>query len=182
MHAVMQLVQRVRTGLNRALFRFFPAPAPRWPRLTPAARAIERSVHLLDSAIAIPGTRLRVGLDPVLGLLLPAVGDMLAGFVSLGVLFLALQYRVPAGVLGRMVFNVGLDAAVGGIPIVGDAFDFVWKANERNFALLMRHRGDLPKRSSWMYWLASASLILIALACVVSPVVLIVWLALRYFG
>jgi hypothetical protein len=176
----MQLVHRFREGWDRALYRLLPAPSPRWPRLTPIARTLERGVHLLDSAVQIPGTRLRIGLDPVLGLVLPAVGDALGGFVSLGVLFLALQYRVPARVLKQMVWNVAVDAAVGGIPVVGDAFDFVWKANERNFDLLMRHRGDVPKRSSLMYWLACAGLIVLALAAVVTPIVVLVWIALHF--
>jgi hypothetical protein len=176
----MQMVQRVRERMDRVLYRLLPAPQPRWPRLSPVARTLERGVHLLDSAYQIPGTRLRIGLDPVLGLVLPAAGDLLTGCVSLGMLFLALQYRVPAPVLGRMVFNIAVDAAVGGIPIVGDAFDFVWKANERNFSLLMRHRGDLPKKSSPGYWLVSAGLILLALAAVVAPLALLVWLALHF--
>ena len=178
----MQLMQRVRERMDRALYRLLPAPRPRWPRLTPLARSLERGVHLLDSAIPIPGTRLRVGLDPILGLVLPVAGDALAGFVSLGVLFLALQYRVPAPVLGRMVLNVAVDAAVGGIPVLGDAFDFVWKANERNFDLLMRHRGDLPKRTSVAYWFASGALIAVALAAVAVPIVLLVWLVLHFRG
>jgi hypothetical protein len=176
----MQVVKRVRERMDRVLYRLLPAPKPRWPRLTPVARSLERGVHLLDSAYQIPGTRLRIGLDPVLGLVLPMAGDVLTGCVSMGVLFLALQYRVPAPVLGRMVMNVAVDAAVGGIPIVGDAFDFVWKANERNFDLLMRHRGDLPKHSSIAYWFVSAGLIVLALAAVVTPLVLLVWLVLHF--
>jgi hypothetical protein len=95
-------------------------------------------------------------------------------------LFLAVQYRVPSRVIGIMTLNVAVDAAVGSIPLVGDAFDFVWKANERNFALLMRHRGDLPKRKSLAQLLASAALILIALLCVLAPLAVLAWLVLRY--
>jgi hypothetical protein len=154
--------------------RLQPAPAPRWPALTPAARAVERGVHLLDSAIAIPGTKMRVGIDPIIGLI-PGVGDAVAGVVSLGVLFLAAQYRVPAPVIGRMVLNVAVDAAVGGIPIVGDVFDFVWKSNDRNFELLMLHRGDLPQRSPVTYWLAVLGLLVLGMACIAAPIALIVW-------
>ena len=67
-------------------------------------------------------------------------------------------------------------------PVMGDVFDFGWKANERNFALLMRHRGDLPKRSSPRYWLAVSGLLLAGLICVAAPVVLVVWLVLRLTG
>src|SRR5262245_34310783 len=86
-----------------------PAAGPRWPALTGTARGVERVVHLLDSALPIPGTKLRVGLDPLLGLVFPAAGDALGGMVSLGMMFLAVQYRVPSPVIGRMVFNVALD-------------------------------------------------------------------------
>jgi hypothetical protein len=172
----MQWWQRARVGWDRVWARWLPAPKPRWPRLSPVARAVERGVHLLDSAIPIPGTRLRIGIDPVVGLLLPAAGDVLTGCVSLGMLFLALQYRVPAGVLRQMVLNIAVDAAVGSIPVLGDAFDFAWKANERNFELLMRHRGDMPKRGSLSYWLSSLSLIVVAVVCVLAPVALLVWL------
>lgn len=151
-------------------------PGPRWPALSPAARAVERMVHVLDSAVPIPGTRFRIGLDPVLGLAFPAVGDTVGGVVSLGVLFLAVQYRVPPRVIRRMVFNVAVDTAVGAIPIVGDVLDFTWKANDRNFEMLMLHRGDVPKRTSLGYWLSIGGLILIAVLCVALPAALVVGL------
>jgi hypothetical protein len=136
---------------------------------------VERGVHILDGAIAIPGTRMRVGLDPLLGLTLPVVGDALAGLVSLSMLFLAVQYRVPSRVMGTMVFNVAIDAAVGSIPLLGDVLDFAWKANNRNFELLMRHRGDVAKRPELTHWLAVGSLLLLGLACVLTPLALVVW-------
>ena len=67
--------------------------------------------------------------------------------VSLGILFLAVQYRVPAPVIARMVFNIAVDSAVGSVPLAGDAFDAVWKSNQRNFTLLQRHRAGPPPRA-----------------------------------
>lgn len=167
-------------GFVRALKRFAPiGPGPRWPRLSPVARRVERMVHLSDSALQIPGTRVRVGLDPLLGLLFPVVGDALGGAVSLGVMFLAVQYRVPPNVIGRMVLNVAVDAALGSIPIVGDIFDFGWKANDRNFTLLMTHRGDLPKRTTLGYWLRISALLLLGLILVAAPIALVAWLLWR---
>lgn len=161
---------------QRTFRRLVPiAPGPRWPKLSPVARFVERSVHMLDSAIPIPGTRIRVGLDPLLGLVFPAGGDALGGVISLGMLFLAVQYRVPANVIGRMVMNVAIDAAIGGIPIVGDIFDFGFKSNEANFNLLMQHRGDMPKRTSLRYWFTVTTLLLAGLAVVVAPIALVVW-------
>lgn len=137
-------------------------------------------MRLLDSAVPIPGTRLRVGIDPIVGLVLPAVGDALGGIVSLGMMFLAVQYRVPAPIIARMVGNVALDVSVGGIPIVGDVFDFAWKANDRNFELLMRHRGDLPTRGQQLgYWLSVSGLLVLGLLCVLAPIALVVWLVYR---
>lgn len=132
-------------------------------------------MRVLDSALAIPGTRVQVGLDPVLGLVLPGVGDAISGVVSLSVLFLALQYRVPSRVLGRMVWNVSVDSAVGAIPIVGDIFDFTWKANELNFELLMLHRGDLPKHGTLIYWLSATLFLLLGLGAVAAPIGLVIW-------
>lgn len=174
----MGLMQQTRDTLLQAFWRYRPAPDPRWPALTPLARRIERGVHLLDSAIPIPGTKLRIGLDPVLGFLLPAAGDALSGLVSVSMLFLAVQYRVPTRVIAKMAIIVAVDTALGSIPIIGDAFDFVWKANERNFALLMRHRGDVAKRGKLGQLLLSAALILFALACVLAPIAVVGWLVL----
>jgi hypothetical protein len=157
-----------------------PAPKPRWPGLSPVAHRVEKVVHLLDSAIPVPGTRFRVGLDPLMGLFLPAVGDAVGGFVSLGVLFLAVQYRVPAPIISRMVLNIGVDTAIGAIPVVGDVFDFGWKANERNFELMAIHRGDLPRRSAPItYWFSVIGLLIVGLICVAVPIALVVWLILR---
>jgi hypothetical protein len=136
-------------------------------------------VHLSDSALQIPGTRVRVGLDPLLGLIFPVVGDAVGGVVSLGVMFLAVQYRVPSRVIGRMVLNVAVDAAFGAIPIVGDVFDFGFKANDRNFKMLMEHRGDLPKRATFGYWLHVSALLLAGLLCIAAPFALIAWLLWR---
>jgi hypothetical protein len=159
------------------------ASVGRWPRLHPVARFIERLAHWLDAAFPIPGTKLRVGFDPIVGFLLPGAGDALGGAVSLGMLFLALQYRLPVWVVARMVWNIGFDAAVGGIPVLGDVFDVLWKSNDKNFALLQQHRmGERPAHMPLRYWLAVAGLFVLAAICLVAPLVLVVWLFSRWFG
>jgi hypothetical protein len=75
-----------------------------------------------------------------------------------------------------MVFNVAVDTAVGAIPVVGDVLDFGWKANDRNFEMLMMHRGDVPKRTTLAYWLSVGGLFLIGIVCVAAPLALVVWL------
>jgi hypothetical protein len=176
----MDVIRETRTWFL-ATFRWVlrPAPGPRWPKLTPAARQVERVVHLLDSAIPVPGTRLRVGLDPLLGLVFPGAGDAVGGLVSLGMMFLAVQYRVPTRVIAQMVFNVAVDAGVGFIPIVGDLFDFSWKANDRNFALLTAHRGDLPRRATLGYWFSVGGLFVAGIVCVLGPIALLIGFLVR---
>jgi hypothetical protein len=99
-------------------------------------RGLDRLAWLMDRAIPIPGTKFRVGLDAILGLL-PVGGDFLTGLIQAGLVLVALyHYKVPRAVAARMAANVLLDTALGAIPIVGDAFDAVFKANTRNVQLL----------------------------------------------
>jgi hypothetical protein len=174
-------MEKVRSELRDALAKSrSPAAegehAARWPHLQGLTDTVERGVHLLDNALRIPGTRLRFGLDPIVGLVVPGGGDVLGGAVSLCMLFLAVQYRVPVSVLASMVLNIAVDAAVGAVPVVGDLFDLVWKANDRNFRLLQRHRAERSTRGSVLYWLGVSSLLVLGLACLIAPIVLVIWL------
>ncbi|MBC7970349.1 MAG: DUF4112 domain-containing protein [Verrucomicrobia bacterium] len=94
--------------------------------------------HLLDNAIAIPGTRFRVGLDPILGLL-PGAGDFLGAALSVYIVIEAARFGLPQKTLTQMVSNLVLDSIGGSLPILGDVFDTTWKANSRNLALLEAH-------------------------------------------
>jgi hypothetical protein len=108
------------------------------PRPPPALERTRLVADLLDNAIPIPLTDRRIGLDPLIGLL-PVAGDVVTAAVSLYIVAEAALAGVPASVLSRMLLNVFLDVALGSIPLVGDVFDAVWKANVRNVALLERH-------------------------------------------
>lgn len=138
------------------------------------ARKLSR---LLDSAVTIPGTDIKVGLDPILGLLLPELGDSLTALVSLTLLGVAFRERVPKLVMARMLVNIALDALLGAIPLVGDLFDFAFRANDRNLALIERHRGD-PSRPATLgdrlvvFGAATLVLALVALPFVVGAFVL----------
>jgi hypothetical protein len=126
--------------------------APSKPESGPLARAPESGLSipdwakrlsvLLDSAVTIPGTNLKIGLDPILGLLLPELGDTLTAAVSLALLGVAFRERVPKLVLARMLINIAIDALLGALPVLGDLFDFAFRSNEKNLALIERHRGD----------------------------------------
>jgi hypothetical protein len=100
------------------------------------ARNLERVAWLMDRALIIPGTKISVGLDALLGLL-PIGGDVATGFIQIALVLVALrQYHVPKTVAARMMANVLLDVTVGSIPLLGDLFDVGFKANTRNVKLL----------------------------------------------
>ena len=104
-------------------------------------RWVERIARLLDSQFRLPGTTFRFGLDPVLGLL-PVVGDLSTTAVSVLLLLTMLRHGASGAVVLRMALNILIDTLVGGIPILGNVFDFAYKSNERNVALLRRHYAE----------------------------------------
>ena len=129
---------------------------------------------LLDEAFRIPGTRIRFGLDGIVGLV-PGLGDVLAGLLSLVIPLAAWIRGVPYVTLLRMAANLGIGVLVGSIPLFGDAFDIAWKANRRNYRLLSRHLGE-PRQHTWRDWifllmLGAAMVLIFAI-----PVVLVLWL------
>ncbi len=89
---------------------------------------------LMDAAITLPGTEFRFGLDPLLGLL-PGLGDVASVAISAFIIDHARRLGAPRALLSRMAANVAADLAIGAIPIVGDAFDFAFRANMRNMRL-----------------------------------------------
>lgn len=98
----------------------------------------DRLARLLDTQWRIPGTGIRFGLDPVVGLL-PGLGDAAAGLVSAYIVLLAARLKVPGHVLARMAGNVAVDVIFGSIPLLGSVFDLFYKANRRNLRLLQRY-------------------------------------------
>jgi hypothetical protein len=111
----------------------------------PPSDGLERLAWWLDSAIVVPGTRFRVGLDALIGLV-PGIGDLIGTAISAYIVAAAARRGLPSSVLLRMALNVGLEALVGVVPIVGDLFDAAWKANQRNVALL-RQYAAVPHRT-----------------------------------
>lgn len=101
--------------------------------------AVEKSLDdlafYLDGLFRVPGTGWRFGLDSLIGLV-PNVGDTLTVIPSFYILIAGVRYGVPKITLLSMAFNIGVDYVVGAIPFVGDAFDFVWKANQQNMDLI----------------------------------------------
>lgn len=131
--------------------------------------------RLLDSAIGIPGTSFRIGLDPVLGLV-PGAGDFVGTALSAYIVIEAARIGLPRATLGRMVLNIFLEGIVGAIPVVGDLFDFVWKANIRNMALLEAHLNISPenqKANRWFIFLLLVGLLIIGLGLVAFSILVI---------
>jgi hypothetical protein len=110
-----------------------PAPNPALAR----ARAVAR---VLDTAIGIPGTKVRFGLDPVIGLV-PGLGDVASAVLSGYIVLTGIRLGASRSVVARMIANIAIDTLLGAVPVVGDLFDASWKSNEKNVVLLERHLG-----------------------------------------
>ena len=123
-------------------------------------RALKHIARLLDSAFVLPGTDVRIGLDPLLGLV-PGLGDLASPLFAIAMLWQSRDLGIPRVVQLRMVFNVAIDALVGLLPIAGDIFDFAWKANDRNIALLERHAYEQrrPSAGDWIFVVGLIALI-----------------------
>ncbi|MEO7567174.1 MAG: DUF4112 domain-containing protein [Aestuariivirga sp.] len=98
-------------------------------------RRLKIIARLMDNAVAIPFTNFRVGLDPLIGLL-PVGGDLAGLAVSLYIVQQAYKLGAPRDVLVRMLANVAIDSGLGMVPVAGDAFDAIFKANIMNYNLL----------------------------------------------
>ncbi len=107
--------------------------------------ALERLAVLLDSAFRFPGTRIRFGLDPLIGLV-PGVGDALGALIGAWIVIEGVRLGVSTATGLRMVLNLGVDALLGTVPILGDLFDVFDQADLRNVALIRRHL-DHPDRT-----------------------------------
>lgn len=128
-----------------------PEEAPGLTGAASAELAIVRGLaKVLDEAFTIPGTRTKVGLDAILGLI-PGIGDLGSAAIGGYIVLAASRLGVPAVVLWRMVLNLAIDTVFGLVPFVGDAFDVAFRANSKNAALLARALADPvgTRRASW---------------------------------
>jgi hypothetical protein len=129
---------------------------------------------LLDEAFVVPGTRIRFGIDGIIGIV-PGIGDVLAGALSLVIPFAGWVRGIPYVTLVRMMINVAIGLLVGSIPIAGDIFDVFWKANRRNYRLLTLAVAA-PGRHTWRDWVF-LSLLLMGIGAVFAiPVLVVLWL------
>jgi hypothetical protein len=108
------------------------------PELERRVERLREWQRLLDSAFRVPGTSIRFGWDPIIGLM-PWAGDVLTALMSFALIAQAYQMRIPRVVQLRMVLNIGIDVVLGIVPFVGDIADVFWKSNAQNLALIERH-------------------------------------------
>ena len=152
-------------------------------QLKPASHAnkvdrLRRLSHLLDNAIPIPGTKYRIGIDPILGLL-PGGGDTISGALGAYIIVEAARMGLPRKIVWEMVGNIIFDSVVGTVPVFGDFFDVTWKANVKNIALLEKHLHFTPQnKKSDLLFLIVLILVLtvIVLSFATLTVLLIRWL------
>ncbi|HEY9699996.1 MAG TPA: DUF4112 domain-containing protein [Trichocoleus sp.] len=158
--------------MSKSNTRSTAVPATRMQRLRNLS-------HWLDSAIGIPGTRFRIGLDPIIGLL-PGGGDTAGLLLSSYIVLEAAKLGASRATLTQMAFNIVLETLVGTVPIVGDFFDVTWKSNVRNIQLLEEHLKLPVARRSTHHGYAIfliIGLILVFLGCIALSVMLLRWIA-----
>jgi hypothetical protein len=147
------------------------------PRPTAAKRLsfVRFLADLLDQRFTIPGTSIRIGLDPILGLI-PGVGDALANITGSAILLIAAQFRLPKIVLLRMGLNVALNAIIGAIPVFGDIFSIWFRSNVKNAQLLERYATTETPRAGPNDWLFVAGIIAGLVLLVLGILVGLAWL------
>ena len=153
------------------------------PTSSPSFAAARRLAYWLDAGLRVPGTSLRFGLDPILGLI-PGFGDAAGAVLAGWILVEAIRLGASRATVLRIAGNVALDALVGAIPILGDIFDFAWKANLRNVALLDRHLAapvQAARADRSFVWLVVCGVSALALGLLVVGILLTRW-AFRALG
>jgi hypothetical protein len=144
------------------------------PLRIPSNEHLDYVAALLDDMFRIPGTQIRFGLDALIGWV-PGVGDAMTGVASFLIVFGSWRRGAKAVTLVRMAANVLLETAIGAIPVAGDVFHVVWKANRRNYRLLLRER-EAPGAGTGRDWIFLAVLLLAVLAAAAIPIAILVWL------
>ncbi len=152
-----------------------PGPPSRFKKASGlfADENLDMLAHVLDDWFRVPGTSIRFGLDGIIGLV-PGLGDIIGGLASSVIVFAAWVRGVPYITLVRMVVNIGIEVLLGTIPLLGDAFDIAWKANRRNYALIVRHLQQ-SRRQTWRDWVFLMLIAVTLGALFLAPIFLILW-------
>lgn len=99
---------------------------------------IEAMELLLERSLVLPGTKYRIGLDSIIGLV-PVLGDIVTAAMASYIVWEAKNLGMPRWKLWQMMGRIGFDSALGAIPLIGDAFDLFYRSNSRNLATVKRH-------------------------------------------
>src|SRR6202789_1269056 len=158
---------------------FTAKPEVLCPRLKSGSKAFDDDnrdllSHGLHDFIKIPGTSIRFGLDGIVGFI-PGVGDLIGGIASCIIIVAAWVRGVSYPTVLRMVANVAIEVVVGSIPVLGDMFDIAWRANRRNYALLIGSVEE-PRKHTVQSWFFLGGLCLVLAALVILPMLLFAWL------
>ena len=131
--------------------------------------------QLLDSSLTIPGTTIRIGLDPLLGLI-PGIGDLISNAIGSSLLFLATKAGVPRIVILRMSFNIFINMVVGAIPIIGDLFSIWFKSNLQNAQILHRHCQTTTPVTTLIDWVYVSGIVISMILIFGLAIVFFFWL------
>jgi hypothetical protein len=129
---------------------------------------------LLDDIFRIPGTQIRFGLDALIGWI-PGIGDAMASIASFVIVFAAWRRGVQVVTLVRMIANVLLETTLGAIPVAGDVFHIFWKANRRNYLLLIREK-EQPGSNTHRDWMFLAIMLFTVIVAVGIPIAILIWI------
>jgi Domain of unknown function (DUF4112) len=141
--------------------------------------ALRSTKRWLDEAFRVPGTSIRFGWDPLIGLV-PWAGDLLTALFSSAIILQAHHMRLPRVVVLRMLLNVAIDLVIGVVPLFGDVADVFWKSNTRNFALLELHADEVrpPSVGDWLFVVGViGAIVVIALL----PLLVLYWIGSMLF-
>lgn len=149
---------------------------------TRATRArMEKLAWVLDGAIPLPGTRLRFGIEPLIGLV-PLAGDVIGLLLGASIIYQGIRIGAPRALVLKMLGNAATDAVLGVIPGVGDLFDFAFKSNHRNAKLLITHLDQLDAAPARVRKGSAVLAVVVAAAFVGAAAALVWWLWSRLLG
>ncbi|HSS30038.1 MAG TPA: DUF4112 domain-containing protein [Nitrospiraceae bacterium] len=159
------------------LFPVSPTPESQREGLLATAEFLAK---ILDTTVRIPGTRIYLGLDPLIGLI-PGLGDILVNLIGTVILILAARLQVPRIVIARMSLNLLINGTIGTIPILGDLFSVWFRSHARN-AVLLREAATKPQRSSQGDWFYVAGIIGGTVVLLLLAITAVLWIVVKLWA
>jgi hypothetical protein len=135
---------------------------------------------LMDTYFEIPGLNIKIGLDPIIGLI-PGIGDLISNIIGAYPISVAMKHNLNRSIILQMMINLGIDYVIGHIPVLGDIFDVFYRANTKNLELIKKGLQDPNKQTRHSIFFVT-TIFLFLTVILVSPIVLIVMLLMAAFG